>query len=76
MEFTSGATYTLNWLIGEDQDLFPVDYILTPERKKISGITFAKFERADTKKAQWLSHAKASKMAKAEVLADSDTFTS
>ena len=62
MEFVSGTKYTLNWLV--EDDIFPVDYVLTPERKEIAGKKFAKFERVDTGKIQWLSHAKAVKMQK------------
>lgn len=72
MEFVSGETYVLNWLV--EEDVFPVEYVLTTERKEIAGKKFAKFERVDTGKIQWLSHAKAVKMHTTKELADEEVF--
>jgi len=77
MEFVSGTVYTLNWIVTTDdmEDLFPVDYVLTSERKEIAGKKFAKFTRVDNHKVQWLSHAKATKMHSSKVLDDEEVFT-
>ena len=73
MEFVVGVIYILNWLV--EDDVFRVEYNLTPERKEIAGKKFAKFTRVDTGKVQWLSHAKAVKMHTTKELADEEVFT-
>ena len=72
MEFITGMLYILNWLV--DDDVFPVEYTLTPERKEIAGKKFAKFTRVDTGKVQWLSHAKAVTMHEVKELEDEEEF--
>ena len=78
MEFISDEIYLLNWVIIIDgvADLFPVEYLLTDERKEVAGMKFAKFiKNDDSKKVQWLSHSKAAKMYESKVLDPEEEFT-